>query len=386
MEEAQRHRLQQINVELAQLTAKFQQNLVDATNAVEWLITEEKRRSGLPESAKEAAAASARLKGKQGWRFTLQAPSRQAVLRFADDATWRQQVWRASVTLAAAPPFDNRPVIAQQLALRREKAALLGYANFADLQTEDRMAGSGEGVKRFLVTLEERARPGFEKDRAELQAFRRSLEGPNAAEIQAWDVEYYAEKLRQKQFALDEEQLRPYYPIEHVIAGLFELARRLYGIQIVEQKTAEVWHPDVKFFQVKDADGSLLGRFYSDWFPRENKRSGAWMSPVSVGGPDQGQWRPHLGMIVGNVTPPVAGKPALLTHREVETIFREFGHLLHLLFGKSELRGLGGIRVAWDFVELPSQIMENFTWERPVLDLVAAHYETGEKLPEVSFA
>ncbi len=381
LDAAKRKRLQEINVELAQLSAKFQQNVLDATNAVEWIVTDESQLRGLPESAKQAAAASAKAKGKEGWRFTLQAPSRLAVVRFADDASFREKVWRAGATLASGPPFDNRPVIAKELALRREKAQLLGYSHFADLQTEDRMAKSGDGVKKFLTDLEQKARPGFEKDRDELQAFRRSLEGATAPALQAWDVEYYAEKMRQKLFAFDEEQVRPYYPIDRVFAGLFGLAKSLYGVQVKEIAGADVWDKDVKFYEMRDADGTLLGHFYSDWFPRDNKRSGAWMSPVSVGGREKGEWRPHLGMIVGNVTPPVSGKPALLAHREVETIFHEFGHLLHLLFGKSELRGLGGIRVAWDFVELPSQIMENFTWERPVMDLFAAHYETGEKLP-----
>ena len=351
LDDAQRARLQSIDDRLTSLSARFGQNVLDSTNAFELLLTDERQLAGLPESARRAAAASARSKGKSGWRFTLQTPSYLPALRFLDDPAIRRQLSDARASVATAPPFDNRPIMKEILELRREKAALLGFATFADLQTAPRMAQSGGNVLKFLNTLDEKARPAFEKETAELQAFRRSLEGPNAPALESWDLAYYAEKLRKSLYDFDEEQIRPYLPMNKV------------------------------------RDGALLAHFYFDFHPRENKRSGAWMSPIWPAGLNsKGQFEPHLGLIAGNVTPPLDGKPALLNHREVITLFHEFGHLLHLALSRSPVPSLSGIRVAWDFVELPSQIMENFTWERPVVDLFARHFETGNPLPEELFA
>lgn len=385
LDEAKRKRLQEINTELASLSAKFGQNVLDSTNLFELIITDEKQLAGLPNSAREMAAASAKSKSKQGWRFTLQAPSFLAVQKFLDHAAIREKLYRAQITLATQGQTDNRPLMKRILELRREKASLLGYATFADFQTEDRMAKSGTNVKKFLGDLDDQSRPAFDKENAELQAFRRSLEGQNAPALQPWDVSYYAEKMRQKLYALDEESLRPYFPLDSVFDGMFALVNRIYGIQVKPAENKEVWDPAVRFYEIRDSDGTLLASFYTDFFPRENKRPGAWMNPIFYGGPDGATFKPHLGMICGNVTAPVAGKPALLTHYEVETIFHEFGHLLHLALSRSPIRTLGGTNVAWDFVELPSQIMENFTWERPVVDLFAKQYQTGEKVPEDLF-
>ncbi len=381
-----RKRLEEINTELSKLSAKFGQNVVDSTGEFELIITDEKQLAGLPESARQAAAASAKSKGKQGWRFTLQAPSVMAVQRFLDDRSIREKIYRASSSVAASGATDNNPIIQQELKLRREKASLLGYRNFADFQTEERMAKSGANVKKFLEELEDKSRPAFDKENAELQAFRKSLEGPDAPQLEPWDLSYYAEKMRKQLFSLDEEELRPYFPIDKVFDGMFALVNRIYGITVKPVENPAVWHPDVKFYEVRDNDGTLLASFYSDWFPRETKRPGAWMNGILVGGPQSnGRFVPHVGMICGNVTAPVEGKPALLTHREVETVFHEFGHLLHQALSRVPVRSLSGTNVAWDFVELPSQIMENFTWEKPVVELFGRHYQSGEVLPDKLF-
>lgn len=385
LDETKRKRLQAINTELAELTAKFGQNVLDATNQFELIVTDPKQIAGLPESAKQAAAASAKAKKKEGWRFTLQAPSFLAVQKFMDDASIREKLYRAQITLNTSGATDNRPLMKQILELRREQAALLNFATFADLQLEDRMAKSGANVKKFLGDLDDQSRPAFDKENAELQAFRKSLEGENAPALQAWDVAYYAEKMRQKLYAFDEESLRPYFALDSVFEGMFGLVNKLYGIQVKPAENKATWDPAVKFYEIRDADNTLLGSFYADFYPRENKRPGAWMNPILYGGPNGSKFNPHLGMICGNLTPPVDGKPALITHREVETVFHEFGHLLHLSLSRSPIRPLGGTNVAWDFVELPSQFMENFTWERPVVDLFAKQYQTGEKLPEDLF-
>ncbi len=386
LDEAKRKRLQEINTELSSLSAKFGQNVLDSTNQFELIVTDEKKLAGLPQSARAMAAASAKSKGKEGWRFTLQAPSYLSVQRFLDDREIREKLYRAFIVIGTQEGYDNRPVMARILELRREKASLLGYQDFADFQTENRMAKSGANVKKFLTDLDNSSRPSFEKENNELQAFRKSLEGENALPIEGWDTSYYSEKLRQSLYDLDEELVRPYFSLESVFNGMFDLAHRIYGIKITPAENTAVWDPDVRFYEIRDADGTLLSTFYTDFYPRENKRPGAWMNPIRTGGPHGKSFRPHLGMICGNVTPPVDGKPALLTHREVETVFHEFGHLLHLSLSRTQVKSLGGTQVAWDFVELPSQIMENFTWERQVVDLFAKHYQTGEKLPEDIFS
>jgi oligopeptidase A len=386
LDPAKRARLAKINTELEELSNKFGQNTLDATNAYELVITDEKQLAGLPDSAREAAAASAKAKGKQGWRFTLQAPSYLPLMRFLDDASIREKVYRAQTTLATAGATNNKPIMARILDLRREKASLLGYKTFADFQTEDRMAKSGDNVKKFLGELEEKSRPFFEKENAELQAFRKSLEGAGAPPLQPWDVAYYSEKLSKKLLDIDEEALRPYLPVDQVMTGMFALVNRIYGIAVKPVENSAVWDPAVKYYEIRDKDGTLLAEFYADWFPRENKRGGAWMNPIHAGGPRPNGFERHVGMICGNMTPPVGNKPALLTHREVETIYHEFGHLLHLALSRAAIPSLAGTSVAWDFVELPSQIMENFTWERPSVDLFAKHYQSGEKLPEDLFS
>jgi oligopeptidase A len=384
LDPAGKDRLQAIDVELAQLTARFAQNALDATNAFEWVIRDESGLSGLPESARVAARESAERKGLAGWRFTLQAPSYHAVMTYLDDRQVRERLWRAHVTRAAGGQFDNTGILRRILELRQEKARLLGYRDWADYALELRMAKTGERAQAFLEDLRERTQAAFEREKAELEAFRRELEGPSAPPLEPWDVAYWAEKLRKARYEFEEEDLRPYFPLEQVVAGLFEIAGRLFGVRIIEAE-APVWDPQVRYYRVEDEDGTLLGAFYADWYPRENKRDGAWMDAFITGGPNDGAFAPHAGAICGNLNPPAGGKPALLAHREVETIFHEFGHLLHHLLSRVPLRSLAGTNVAWDFVELPSQILENWCWEREALELIGRHWETGRPIPDELF-
>jgi oligopeptidase A len=374
-------KLQEIEIELTKLTTEFSQNVLDETNAFELLISDESKLAGLPDSAKQAAAENARAKGLGGWRFTLHAPSMIPVLTYLDDASIREHVWRAYNARAVSGERDNRKVIARVLELRRAKAKLLGYADFADLVTEDRMAKAGAKAKAFIDDLRERTEQAFRRENQELEAFRKEIEGASATALEAWDIAYYSEKQRQAKYDFNEEELRPYFPLDRVLQGLFATAQALYEIEIVE-RDAKVWDPEVKAYAIRDRDGTMIAAFYVDLFPRENKRGGAWMNSLISAAYREGQPVPQLGLFCANVNPPVGGKPALLTHREVETLFHEFGHLLHHCFSRVSVRSLAGTNVAWDFVELPSQIMENWCWERSGLDLFAAHYETGERIPD----
>ncbi|HJL14699.1 MAG TPA: M3 family metallopeptidase [Sandaracinaceae bacterium LLY-WYZ-13_1] len=385
LDEAGKARLRELDVELAKLTTEFAQNLLDETNAFQLVITDESKLAGLPESARDAARASAESKGVDGWRFTLQAPSLIAILTHLEDASIRERVWRAYNTRASEGERNNRPLIARILELRQEKATLLGFEDFADFVLEERMAKSGADAQRFVADLTERAEPFFEKEKAELAAFRRELEGDDAPAIRPWDVGFYAEKLRKKRFDFDDEELRPYFPAERVLDGLFAVVERLYGVTVEPWEGCAAWNDDVRCYQLLDADGTRRGGFYVDLFPREDKRGGAWMNAFITGGPRDGGFAPHLGLFCANVTPPVGDAPALLTHAEVETLFHEFGHLMHHLLSEVDVRSLSGTAVAWDFVELPSQIMENWTWEREALDLFARHYQTDEPIPDALF-
>ena len=378
-------RLEEIDVELTQLTTRFSENVLDSTNAFELPIASQAELAGLPASALAAARESAARKGRDGWRFTLQSPDYFAVMTYLDDAAIRRQVYLAHSVRGTAGQWDNRPLVARILDLRREKARLLGYPDFADLVLEDRMAHNSARAMTFLEDLKTKTERRFREENRELLEFRRSIEGPDAPELEPWDVSYYAEKQRAALYDFDEEALRPYFPLERVTAGLFDLVNRLYGIRVAPEPGVPVWDPQVRYYNIHDGDGAFLGGFYADWYPRENKRDGGWMDALITGGPAAGGFQPHLGLICGNLTAPVGGRPALLTHREVETIFHEFGHLLHHLLSRVEIRTLAGVNVAWDFVELPSQIMENWCWERQALDLFARHWETGEPIPDALF-
>ena len=378
-------RIAAIDVELSKLTIRFSENVLDSTNEFELVIADESKLAGLPESAVAMARDNARSKGLDApsWRFTLQAPSYVALMTYLDDGEIRRHVYEAYVNRALEGERDNRPVIQRILELRHEKANLLRYRDFADLVLEDRMAHTGERAQEFLADLKTKTDAHFEKENDDLAAF------ASRAELDPWDIAYYAEKQRAALYDFDEEALRPYFPLESVLGGMFEIVQRLYGIRVVEKPGVPVWEPQVKYYQIHDesrpANNTLIGAFYADWFPRETKRGGAWMDAFITGVAFGNRFEPHAGLICGNLTPPVDDRPSLLTHREVQTIFHEFGHLLHHCLSQVEVRSLAGANVAWDFVELPSQIMENWCWEHEALDLFAQHYQTGQPVPRDLF-
>jgi oligopeptidase A len=371
-------RLSEIDVELSRLTTKFSENVLDSTNSYELLITDEARLAGLPPSALAASRQSAASRNLAGWRFTLQAPSYIPAITYLHDRELREQLYRAHSTRATDPAHDNRPLIVRILELRREKAQLLGSADFADFILYDRMAHNGQTALSFLERLKVKTDPAYAAENATLEAFA-------GHPIQPWDISYYAERQRRALYDFDEEQLRPYFSAQRVVDGMFSIVERLYGITVSRKEGVPVWHPDVTCYEVRDSEGDLLGAFYADWFPRETKRDGAWMDAFITGDRTNGRREPHLGLVCGNLTPPLGDKPALLTHREVETIFHEFGHLLHHVLSNVEVKSLSGTSVAWDFVELPSQIMENWCWEPEALNLFARHYETGDPIPDDLF-
>ena len=369
-------KLEELDVELAVTTNKFAQNVLDATAAFEYYIEDEAGLAGLPPSAVSAARAAAEAKGKPGWRFSLQAPSYLAVMTYLDDGAVREKFYRAYGRRAAEA---NSPLIVKILDLRRRKAELLGFPSFADFALVERMAKTGRAAQEFCLHLRGKTEPAFQRENAALESFA-------GRKLEPWDIAYYAEKQRAAEYAFEEEDLRPYFPLERVLGGMFELVHRLYGISVVEGPRVPVWHEEVRYYEIRDEDGSLLGGFYADWHPRDTKRGGAWMDAFLTGHWRGAEWRPHAGLMCGNMTAPVDGRPALLTHREVETVFHEFGHLLHHCLCRIEVKSLAGTNVAWDFVELPSQIMENWCWERESLDLFARHYQTGETIPAELFA
>jgi oligopeptidase A len=386
LDEKGKARLAEIDVSLSELTLTFAQNVVDATAAFEILLPDASRLSGLPAGAIEAAKKSAEDKGKAGYRLTLQAPSYGPVMTFADDRELRETMYRANVTRASgAGPGgkerDNRPIVSKVLALRKEKATLLGFAHFADLATDDRMAKSGKAALEFVTMLRERLGSAFERENRELEDFARKNGHPGS--LEAWDVAYWAEKQRRALFDFDEETLRPYFPLDRVQRGLFEVAQSLYGVRIERDPGAPVWHDDVTAWSVQDESGTRLGGFYLDLFPRETKRDGAWMGGVVDRLPGTPLELENVAVVVANMTPPrAAGQPALLNHREVETLFHEFGHMMHHVLSEVPIRSLAGTRVVSDFVELPSMIMENWCWEREALDRFARHWQTGDAIPD----
>jgi len=387
-------RLETLKVELAQLEQRFGENVLDATAAYELLVTDRSRLEGVPESTLTRYAARAREQERKGWLLTLDFPSVEPILKYCRDRELRKEIFSAFIMRCRDGEWDNRGLIVQILALRDELARLLGYPNFPDYRLEEHMVRSGERALAFAAEMVERTRPYWERDARALGAHARSM-GLDA--LRPWDVAFVSEALRLQEYDLDDEMLRPYFPLDQVMEGLFEIVRRVFGLDVREAPNDEVWHPDVRFYEITDEDGTRLGSFYTDWYPRKAKRQGAWMNDFRTGGPrPDGGFDPHLGVVCGNFTPPdeggtggvgasAGGTGALLTHREVETIFHEFGHLLHHTTSRVPVRARGGLNVAWDWVELPSQLMENWCWEREALDLFARHHETGEPIPEDLF-
>ncbi|MCW1923703.1 M3 family metallopeptidase [Luteolibacter arcticus] len=406
--EDQKTRVAAVEAELSKLTKQYSEHVLDSTNAWELLIEDEAKLAGLPASAKAAALANAKSKElatdeKPAWRFTLQMPSMFPLMQHLDDDGIRRQVWEASVKVAAQGEHDNTELVWQILELRKEKAAILGHGHFADLTLQRRMARNGETALRFTENLHDRIEAPFHAEYRSLCDYKGAKTGQPVDGLQPWEFAYWSEKRRQEEYDLDDEALRPYFPVDRVMGGMFDLCSKLFGITIHEKKAAyfergsnsqpstpdsqlpEVWHPEVKFYDLLDTKtGEHLGSFYADWHPRESKRGGAWMNCLFTGHPggDGSTREAHLGLIIGNMTPPVDGKQALLTHGEVETIFHEFGHLLHGLLSDVPVRSLAGTNVPWDFVELPSQIMENFCWDRRSLDYFAKHHETSATIPD----
>lgn len=381
---AQKEQAVLLQVELAKLRKRFAENVLDSTNAFELIITDPAELAGLPESAVSRAASDAAAKGVAGWRFTLHAPSYIPFMENADKRELRRRMHTAYLNRATEAGRDNRPLVREVLALRRELARVLGYADFADYQLDERMAGTGATALDFVRDLADRTGPHFHREIADLEAFAREELGYER--LEPWDVPYVIETLRRARYDLDPEELRPYFSLDSVLEGLFEIARRVFGVRVVARRIEETWHPDVRYFEIHDREGTHLGSFYADFFPREDKRGGAWMDDLITGGPREVGFAPHLALIACNFTPPEGNRPALLTHDEVQTLFHEFGHCLHHCLSRVEIPARAGTSVAWDFVELPSQILENWTWRCEALDLFARHHETASPLPEQLFS
>ncbi|HBH35277.1 MAG TPA: oligopeptidase A [Gammaproteobacteria bacterium] len=379
-------RFKEISEKLSTLTSKFEQNLLDATNAWTKLITDVEQLAGLPQSALDLAKQQAEQRDLEGWLLTLDFPSYYPVMTYADDRSLRYEVYRAYVTRASDQgvsdvKWDNSAVMEELLALRHEQSQLLDYHNFAERSLAKKMADSTHEVMDFLQDLAHRSRPQAQREYAQLQEFVGSEFG--VENLEAWDITYYSEKLRQQRYNITQEELKSYFPEHRVVSGLFEVVHRLFDIHITEKKGVDCWHSDVHFFEIRDADGVLCGQFYLDLYARRNKRGGAWMDECVVRFQSEAMHHTPVAYLTCNFSPPVGDKQALFTHEEVETLFHEFGHGLHHMLTKIDYPGVSGINgVAWDAVELPSQFLENWCWEREALDVISAHYETSEPIPE----
>jgi len=377
---ADQEKLSAIRLEISSLERKFPENVIDATNAYSLFIEDGGRLEGVPKADREEAWRKAAEKGREGWLLTLDYPSFEPIIKHAHDRELRRELFTAYVERCRDGEFANSEIITRLLHLRRELAEVLGYRDFADYRLEDHMAKTGERAFGFVEDMTQRTRPYWERDLAELREHASVL---GLSEVEPWDTAFVSESLRRARFDIDDEVMRPYFPLDRVLDGMFEVARRVFGLVVREQNIPEVWHPDVHYYELfREEDSTLLGVFYADWHPRPDKRQGAWMNDLRTGGPRNGRFEPHIGIIAGNLSPPKGDVPSLLTHTEVETVFHEFGHLLHHLTSTVPIAPMAGINVAWDFVELPSQIMQNWTWEEEAISLFSGHHETGEPLPK----
>ncbi|MBK0003640.1 oligopeptidase A [Erwinia sp. S38] len=377
----------EIAARLSELGSTYSNNVLDATMGWSKLISDESELSGMPESALAAAKAQAEAKEQQGWLLTLDIPSYLPVMTYCDNQALREELYRAYSTRASdqgpnAGKWDNSEVMAEELALRHELAQLLGFDSFAHKSLATKMAESPAQVIDFLTDLAKRARPQAEQELAELRAFAKKEFGVD--ELQPWDLTYYGEKQKQHLYSISDEQLRPYFPEQRALSGLFEVVKRIYGITASERNDVDVYHPDVRFFDLFDESGELRGSFYLDLYAREHKRGGAWMDDcVGQMRKADGSLQKPVAYLTCNFNRPLGGKPALFTHNEVTTLFHEFGHGLHHMLTRIETPGVSGISgVPWDAVELPSQFMENWCWEPEALAFISGHYETGEPLPQ----
>jgi len=383
--EAQKARFMQLQEELAQCAANFEENLLDATNAFALYVDDLRQLAGVPDDVVSAMRAAAEADGKTGWKITLQMPSYLPVMQYASNRDLREQLYRAYVTRASEfgpAELDNTQLIKDILRLRREAAQMLGFASYAEVSLASKMADTPAEVLHFLDELAERAKPYAEKDMAELRAFAREID---IGDLQAWDHAYVSERLRVARYSFSDQEVKQYFPEPRVLAGLFKLIETLYGLRIAES-SAPVWHPDVKFYTISDQQGQRIGQFYLDLYARASKRGGAWMDDVITRRRTAQGIQTPVAYLNCNFSGPVDGKPALFTHDEVITLFHETGHGLHHLLTQIEELGVSGINgVEWDAVELPSQFMENFCWEWDVLKHMTAHIDTGEPLPKTLF-
>ncbi len=374
-------RLREIDTELAKLKLTYGENVLAETNNYQLHITDELQLKGLPDGTIEAAAALAKSKNLEGWIFTLDYPSYIPFVTYADNRELRKELAIANGKKAFQNnEFDNKEITLKIAKLRFERANLLGYKTHSDFVLEERMAQTPEKVKSFLNDLLAKAKPAAEKEFAQLTAFAKELDGID--QLEKWDGAYYSEKLKQKLFDFDDEKLKPYFKLENVLNGAFTVAEKLFGITFKEVFDIEKYHEDVQTFEVLDFEGKLVAVFYADFFPRKGKRNGAWMTSFKPQYIKDGiNERPHVS-IVCNFTPPTESKPSLLTFNEVTTLFHEFGHALHGMLANTTYPSLSGTSVYWDFVELPSQVMENWCYEPEALAIFAKHYETGEIIPQ----
>ena len=382
LNDTQKAKYNEVSNALAMASLKFGENVLAETNGYELILENEDDLAGLPDSAIDAAAMTAEEKGHSGlWVFTLQAPSFMPFLEYADNRELREKLYKAYMSKAyKGDELDNQAVVKEIVKLRFEMAQLLGYANYADYVLEERMAEKPAKVKDFLNDLLEKALPKAKEEIEELKAYIKKI--GHDIELERWDWAYYSQKLKNEKYQLDDEMLRPYFQLENAVDGMFEVANKLYGLSFTKNDEISVYHESAQAYEVTDAQGKHISVFYTDFFPRPGKRGGAWMTSY------RGQWkvdgedkRPVVS-IVCNFTPPTESKPSLLTFREVETLFHEFGHALHGMLADGQYGSLSGTSVYWDFVELPSQILENWVQEKECLDLFAKHYETGELIPE----
>lgn len=383
LSDADKETFRKLSMELSTLTLRFSQNHLKETNKYELVLTSEAELEGLPESIIEAAAHTAKEKGKEGWIITLQAPSYVPFMKYSSNRNLRKELYMAYNTQCThRDELDNTDIVKQLVNLRMELALLLGFTDYADYVLRKRMAENSEHVYQLLNQLLDAYTPTAHKEVAEIEALAQEMEGKDFR-LMPWDFSYYAEKLKNKKFNLDEEALRPYFELSKVKEGVFGLATRLYGITFRENKDIPVYHPDVQAYEVFDKDGSYLAVLYTDFHPRAGKRSGAWMTEYKEQWIDENgnNSRPHVSVTM-NFTKPTAEKPALLTFSEVTTFLHEFGHALHGMFANTHFQSMSGTNVYWDFVELPSQIMENFAVEKDFLNTFARHYQTNEPIPE----
>lgn len=385
-----KQRVRDLQRELTALGSRFQDNVLDATHGWELVLEDEHGLAGVPEGARGLARAAAERDGRAGYKFTLDGPSYTTFMSFADDRALRERMYEAYVTRASdegpqAGRWDNSEIMVRILQRRRELARLLGFGSYAEYSLQRKMVKRVGEVLAFLRELAARARPVAQRELEELEACARKLHG--LERLEAWDIAYYSEKLRQQRYQVSQEDLRPYFPAEQVLTGMFALVERLYGVRTTQRGDVETWHPDVRFYDLHDHAGNRRGGFYVDLYARPRKRAGAWMDdcinrkrrPVGVQAP--------VAQLVCNATPPLGEQPALLTHGEVITLLHEFGHALQHLLTTVDYPAVAGINgVPWDAVELPSQFMENFGWQREGLALLARHYRTGEALPESLYA